>query len=711
MSKLARFLVTIVTVCLFAAIAVLIFINSNQFNSMNESNLSGQAKVGADLLHSEIDDLCREVEFLNNDFIENDDGFTTAMASKKPKKIEASFAQASKSPSVFAIVCGNDGAVIYQSENAPASVDASAYINNSFNGYIKDEANMTLYYVCARSVENLMGENIGVSLIGVDMSDPSCVDSIKEIIGAEVTIFLGDTRLNTTVISDDGERAVGTQMSDKVRQTVLENQEYYEGRADILGHAHFCCYEPWYDADGNLLGAVFSGINTVESDKMVNYNIINSIVVGLAICIVSTLVIIFVSKKFISDPISKTKQLAEEMASGNLDFPDFKDKLPANEVGDMAIMLENTKHSLAMYVSDMSEVMGYMAQGDFTNPPKVQYSGNFIDIRNAMVRLQEQIGDVVSSLKVSAAEVNSGASQIANGSQLLADGTTKQAAAVQELSATINDISDKIRSNAENAVNADHIAEKTRAMVHTQAEDMAKMRLAMNDIKEKSDQVSKIVKTIEDIAFQTNILALNAAVEAARAGAAGKGFAVVADEVRNLATKSDTAAKQTAAIIRETITAVENGSVIVSETEASMEKVVEFTDETNTLIGKISDASKEQADAVRQVTDGVAQISDVVQQNSATAEESAASSEELSGQSNVLMEQVAKFRVNTSSNAVADDHSSSYDTSYGEYASEETYYEADKPAEEFVPMDFTYEAVSSDDSDNEFAFGSSDSKY
>lgn len=699
---------TIVTICIVAAVAVLIFANSNQFNMMNENNLSGQAKVGADLLHNELDEICREAEILNTDFVENDDGFTTAMASKKPKKIEASFTQASKSDAIFAVVCGNDGAVIYQSENAPASVDASAYIGNSFNGFIKDEANLTLYYVSARSVENLMGENIGASVVGVDMSDPSCVDSIKEIIGAEVTIFLGDTRLNTTVVSDDGQRAVGTQMSDKVKKTVLENQEYYEGRADILGHSHFCCYEPWYDAEGNLLGAVFSGINTAQSDKEVNYSIINSIVVGLIISAAATITMFIISKKFISDPITKTKKLAEEMAAGNLDYPDFKDKFPSNEVGDLAIMLENTKHSLSMYVNDMSEVMGYMAEGDFTNPPKVQYAGNFIDIRNAMLKLQEQIGDVVSSLKVSAAEVNSGAAQIANGSQLLADGTTKQAAAVQELSATINDISEKIRSNAENAVNADSIAEKTKAMVHTQAEDMAKMHSAMDDIKEKSDRVSKIVKTIEDIAFQTNILALNAAVEAARAGAAGKGFAVVADEVRNLATKSDIAAKQTAAIIRETITAVENGSVIVSETEASMEKVVALTDETNNLIGKISEASKEQADAVRQVTDGVAQISDVVQQNSATAEESAASSEELSGQSNVLMEQVAKFKVDAS---YSSDDNDDYSPSYDEYVPEEASPVFNEPEEEFVPMDFTSEADTVSDGDNEFAFGSSDSKY
>ncbi|MBQ8780522.1 MAG: cache domain-containing protein [Oscillospiraceae bacterium] len=708
MSKLGRFLVIVVTICIVAAVALLIFINSNQFNTMSEDNLSGQAKVGADLLYSEIQDICNEAVNLNTDFVENDDGFTTAMASEKPKKIEASYTSASKSDGIFCVVYSSKGNVIYQSENAPASIDGAQYINNSFTGYIRDDANLTLYYIDARSVENLMGENIGVSIVGADMASTGYVDSIKEIIGAEVTVFLGDTRLSTTVISEDGQRAVGTQMSDKVKETVLVNQEYYEGRADILGHSHFCCYEPWYDADGNLLGAVFSGIATTESDRQVNYNIINSIVCGVVICIIATLVMTFVSRKFISEPVTLTKKLAEEMAVGNLDYPDFNNKFPANEVGDLARMLEETKHSLSMYVSDMSEVMQSMSEGDFTNPPKVQYSGNFINIRNAMLTIQKQIGDVVGSLKVSAAEVNSGAAQIANGSQLLADGTTKQAAAVQELSATINDISEKIRSNAENAVNANGLAGESKKMVYAQAEDMAKMHEAMDDIMEKSSQVSKIVKTIEDIAFQTNILALNAAVEAARAGAAGKGFAVVADEVRNLATKSDQAAKQTAAIIRETITAVENGSVIVAETEASMEKVVSYTDQTNALIDKISEASKEQADAVRQVTDGVNQISEVVQQNSATAEESAASSEELSGQSNVLMEQVARFKVDTYYDG--EESYSEPDDDYESYVSE------DVPAQEYVPVqedepefeiDTSFVPASSDD---EFAF-TNDSKY
>ncbi|MBQ2823548.1 MAG: cache domain-containing protein [Oscillospiraceae bacterium] len=643
MTRIGRSLILIVTVLILITAAAIVFVSASQFNSMNENSLSERAKVGADLLHSEIDDLCEEANVLNYDFVENDDGFTNAIAQKKPKKIEASYTQASKSEAIFGVFYSSDGTEIWKSENMKATIDYSKYLDAEFRGYIYDES--SIYYIDAVPVLNMLKETVGVSVIGVDFADTNYVDNIKSVINAEVTVFLGDTRYSSTVVDDEGQRAVGTQMSDKVRATVLDNQEIYEGRADILGHSHFCCYEPWYDQDGNLMGAVFSGIAATESDALVTRCCIIAVICGVVVSIIAIALMAVIVTRYIAVPVNATKGLAEEMANGNLDVPDFTQKFPNNEVGDLALILENTKHRLSMYVRDMNDVMAAMADGDFTYPPQVEYAGNFAAINTAMLTIQSQIGEVVENLNVSASEVNSGAVQISNGSQLLADGTTRQAAAIEELSATINDISEKIEATAANAEDANNFAAETKNKVHDQAEDMVKMREAMADIKEKSDRVEKIVKTIEDIAFQTNILALNAAVEAARAGAAGKGFAVVADEVRNLATKSDEATKQTAAIIRETIEAIENGSTIVDETERSMAEVVVNTDKTNELIDRISEASQDQAEAIRQITDGIAQVSEVVQQNSATAEESAASSEELSGQAAILMEQVAKFKV------------------------------------------------------------------
>lgn len=174
---------------------------------------------------------------------------------------------------------------------------------------------------------------------------------------------------------------------------------------------------------------------------------------------------------------------------------------------------------------------------------------------------------------------------------------------------------------------------------------MQELNTAMNRISQKSGEIGKIIKTIEDIAFQTNILALNAAVEAARAGSAGKGFAVVADEVRNLASKSAEAAKNTTMLIEDSIQAVENGTKLTAGTTESLKKVVESTMVIKTAVGRISQATGEQASNLNQVTTGVDQISSVVQTNSATAEESAAASEELSGQSQMLKNLISQFKL------------------------------------------------------------------
>jgi len=217
------------------------------------------------------------------------------------------------------------------------------------------------------------------------------------------------------------------------------------------------------------------------------------------------------------------------------------------------------------------------------------------------------------------------------------------------LSATIMEISDKVTTNADISKVANQLSNETSQEVQNGNQHMQKMTQAMTEISETSGEIGKIINTIEDIAFQTNILALNAAVEAARAGAAGKGFAVVADEVRNLATKSAEAAKNTTDLIEQTVSAVANGSKIADDTANSLLAVVEKTSKVNSLIGEIAKASEDQATSISQVTLGVEQISGVVQSNSATAEESAAASEELNAQADMLRDLVSQFKINQDS--------------------------------------------------------------
>ena len=302
--------------------------------------------------------------------------------------------------------------------------------------------------------------------------------------------------------------------------------------------------------------------------------------------------------------------------------------------------LHNTQKALNSYISDITDILEAMAVGDFTKRPSVQYTGDFERIEQAFGDISEELSQIVRNISRSSEQVLSGSSQMAGGSQILANGTTTQAGAIENLNDAVMGISDKINVNAENAVRAKELSAEVETSAVAQNKDMSSVMDAMSEIEKKSSEIGKIIKTIDDIAFQTNILALNAAVEAARAGDAGKGFAVVADEVRNLASKSAEAAQLTTELISATVSAVNDGSDKVNSAAESMREITEKAKETSRLIDEISDASGEQAAAIRHVTLGLEKISDVVQQNSATAEETAASCEQLSTQSKILKQQV-----------------------------------------------------------------------
>ena len=238
---------------------------------------------------------------------------------------------------------------------------------------------------------------------------------------------------------------------------------------------------------------------------------------------------------------------------------------------------------------------------------------------------------------------------MSNGAQALAQGATEQASSVQELAATIEDVSRQVNSTASHAKTAKEENDQSHQQINVCSGDMEALMQAMGKIESRSNEISKVIKTIEDIAFQTNILALNAAVEAARAGAAGKGFAVVADEVRNLASKSAEASKNTAVLIEDTVAAVKEGIDLSQETSQALQAVVDSSKKVLEAVNLISDATEEQANSISQISVAVDQISSVVQTNSATSEESAAASEELSSQANVLKELISRFKLENGS--------------------------------------------------------------
>lgn len=375
----------------------------------------------------------------------------------------------------------------------------------------------------------------------------------------------------------------------------------------------------------------------------------NSLIfLSLAIALISfclTLVIALSLTKSILTPVKKIESVMNEMVKGNLsEEVDYRSE---DEFGLMAHAMRDVTRGVGSIIKDIEMVLSAMGNGDFTvhSFASEKYVGDYHKIYMAMKLIKENFNGTLTTLNHSADQVSSGSDQVSSGAQALSQGATEQASSVEELAASINEISGHINKNAQNAQEAGNKAVVVGNVAGESNRRMQDMLNAMSDINAASGEIGKIIKTIEDIAFQTNILALNAAVEAARAGAAGKGFAVVADEVRNLASKSAEASKNTAVLIENSLHAVENGKRIADDTAKSLEEVMTGIQDATSMMESIAKASHEQAEAITQITIGIDQISSVVQTNSATAEESAAASEELSGQAQIMKELVRKFRL------------------------------------------------------------------
>lgn len=390
-----------------------------------------------------------------------------------------------------------------------------------------------------------------------------------------------------------------------------------------------------------------TAVNSSDVDAAVKTTVISMVLLS-ACALVLIIAVIFLLLHRLLRPIKSIVSAAAEIADGNLNVQIAAES--EDEVGRLARTFLKMVQNLNVIVSDVDYILGKMAEGDFdvrTNSEE-SYVGNFQGILSSMRTLNIKLSNVLMQINTAADQVSDGSEQVSSGAQALSQGTTEQASSIEELAATINEISLHVKQTAENAVQAREQTIHAGCEVDSCNHQMQEMIAAMDEIGEMSGQISKIIKTIEDIAFQTNILALNAAVEAARAGEAGKGFAVVADEVRNLASKSAEASKNTSALIEGAVRAVEKGTNIANETAHMLNKVVESAQAVSETVDKIADATKEQSSAIGQITVGVDQISSVIQTNSATAEESAAASEELSGQAQMLKALVNQFNLRNS---------------------------------------------------------------
>lgn len=407
-------------------------------------------------------------------------------------------------------------------------------------------------------------------------------------------------------------------------------------------------FKPLQDTQASLLKEIGQDQNSLASKQVEGaeqtYSYTRLLMLGLILfSLIVSLLLLRILLKAILSPLSELKQAAYALSQGDFSVRITYDS--RDEFGDVSRSIEDSFLTLKAVIAELSTVLAKLGCGDLTVSVMQEFKGELKNIENSIFYLTQSLNESMHSIQSAAEQIDAGANQVSSGAQALAQGATEQASSVEELSATLSMISGRVQENTLNAEKANQIAIVTASAAQSARSDMGEMLTAMQEISGTAQDIKKVIKVIDDIAFQTNILALNAAVEAARAGSAGKGFAVVADEVRNLASKSAEAAKNTTALIESAILAVTHGEEIAEKTNRTFGELTNRVQEVQSTIGEISVASGEQANAIREITIGVDQISTVVQTNSATSEESAAASEELSGQANMLNQLIKQFKL------------------------------------------------------------------
>lgn len=357
--------------------------------------------------------------------------------------------------------------------------------------------------------------------------------------------------------------------------------------------------------------------------------------------------------EFRNAELNKLMGNLENLSAGNLlcdidhGTPDEDTRVVYELFQTIGNKLFDSVQTIKGYITEISDVLTQVSEGDLCVNITSEYKGDFAELKSSINNIITSVSSVLTEINTAAAQVASGTRQVSDGSQEISQGATEQSSAIEELTATVTQIAEQTKNNALSANQANELTLAAKEDAALGNKHMEAMQKAMAEINEASLNISKIIKVIDDIAFQTNILALNAAVEAARAGIHGKGFAVVAEEVRNLAARSANAAKETTDLIEGSIKKAEAGTKIADETAKALSNIVSGVDKAAQLVGKITAESNEQASAITQVNKGIEQMNAVVQLNSATSEETAASAEELSSQAELLKEMAGRFKLKT----------------------------------------------------------------
>ncbi len=473
------------------------------------------------------------------------------------------------------------------------------------------------------------------------------LDSISDIVSnikIEDTggIFLVDTRTDTIIGHKDKE-IVGGKLGENSGMYAYAEEQIQEGKIG-LG-----LYEDTYIQIAEVEGSNWIAVAYVSKAEVLSELqglTVTMAIVSIIAVFVLTLLVVIQTRRIIGRPVRELSRAATLIAEGELDQTihySSKDELGvlADDFNQVTIRLRD----YIKYIDEISDTLLEIAKGNLAFELKSEYTGEFAKIKSSLEEISVELNVAMGQLNASSRDVAAGAAQISDSAVNLSQGSAEQAAEVDALAGHIGEVSESVKQIARGAQKARDVSQEVREGLVESNAKMKHMTNVIQKISDKSNEINRIVKTIDDIAFQTNILALNAAVEAARAGEAGKGFAVVAGEVRTLAGKSAAAAQETTALLGETIDSMEEGVIAAEDTAKSMLAAVGLADEMDNLISGIADYTKQQADTAAEISHGIDQIAIVVQSNVTTAESSAAASEELSGQAAALRELVSRFRI------------------------------------------------------------------
>jgi len=506
--------------------------------------------------------------------------------------------------------------------NANRFMDGSAYLTNEVRAFAAtgDVIHFDNYW---NEINNLKNRDIGVEnmrAIGITAEEEAEIDAMADL--SNELVPLEDQAMQKTMEGD--------------QETALEmvfGAQYEQAIGQIRAHkTKFLAM---------LETRTLANSAQIRANQSMLTNIVQITVVLVGVMQLVNVLVIMITT---ISPIKKLQREVADIAMGNLSSRlDLKPN--TSEIGKLTDSVIRIKAILNQYIGDISRKLESMADGNMDFYVDIDYIGEFKPIKNSLERILDSLNETLSQIGMASEHVSAASRQIASGAGDLAQGSTEQASSVEQLSASIAEISLKTKHNSSVAEHAATLAGSIKVNAEKGTLQMDEMITAVKDINTASQSISKVIKVIDDIAFQTNILALNAAVEAARAGQHGKGFAVVAEEVRNLAAKSADAAKDTSSLIADSMEKAMLGARIASETASSLMEIVSGINESNTLINDIAKSSAEQSLGISQINEGIELVSHVIQQNSATSQESAASAEEMSSESIMLAELTSHFKI------------------------------------------------------------------